>query len=151
MSHGGPNISLATVDSNCFSAGSCYYSAFAGDTNLYCYRGCSINLNNGGNSPSGNAAYTRIPYTSSFTKNQKADGGTTTSGFTTLFSVLQNGNTSINGCVGIGTSSINSTYGLQIVAGSYTTQLRLEGASEIKALSTGGTGSLSTQGSGQGV
>ena len=98
ISHGGPIINLATVDSNNYGA-STYYNTFAGDANIYSYWGVSINLNNGGNNPSGNAGYTRIPYTSSFTVNQKANGGTAGSGFTTLFTVAQNGN------VGIGTTN----------------------------------------------
>ena len=96
ISHSGPMINLATVDSNNYGTSS-YYNAFAGDTNIYSYWGVSINLNNGGNNPA-NAGYTRTPYTSSFTINQKANGGTASSGFTNLFTVLQSGN------VGIGTT-----------------------------------------------
>ena len=47
------------------------------------------------------AEYTGIPYTSTLTINQKANGGTATSGFTNLFTVLQNGKT------GVGTTAPN--------------------------------------------
>jgi len=96
--HNGPIIPLSTVDSNLYG-GSAIYNAFAGDSSIYSYWGVSINLNNAGNNPSSNAGYARIPYTSSFTINQRPVGGGAGSALTNLFTVLQNGN------VGIGTTS----------------------------------------------
>ena len=81
IAHGGPNISQSTIDSNNFG-NSCYYNAFAGDSHLYSYWGVSINLNNGGSNPSGNAGNARIANTSSFTINQKPVGGGAGSAFT---------------------------------------------------------------------
>jgi hypothetical protein len=71
----------------------------AGDSHLYSYWGVSINLNNGGANPSGNAGNARIANTASFTINQKPVGGGAGSAFTNLFTVLQSGN------VGIGTTT----------------------------------------------
>jgi len=96
--HNGPIIPLSTVDSNLYG-GCAIYNAFAGDSSIYSYWGVSINLNNAGNNPSSNAGYARIPYTSSFTINQRPVGGGAGSALTNLFTVLQNGN------VGIGTTS----------------------------------------------
>ena len=98
IQHNGPNLPLSTFDSNLYGYVS-YYNAFGGDSNLYSYWGVSINLNNAGNNPSSNAGYARIPYTSSFTINQRPVGGGAGSALTNLFTVLQNGN------VGIGTTS----------------------------------------------
>ena len=98
IAHGGPNISQSTIDSNNFG-NSCYYNAFAGDSHLYSFWGVSINLNNGGSNPSGNAGNARIANTASFTINQKSVGGGAGSAFTNLFTVLQGGN------VGIGTTT----------------------------------------------
>ena len=122
-------LSLATIDSNLFGDNS-YYNAAAGDTNIYSYWGVSINLNNGGNNPSGSATYARIANTSSFTINQKAVGGTATSGFTNLFTVLQNGNT------GIGTTNplqTLHTYGVSYL------QAKQAGVPSTGALGTDGT------------
>ena len=134
ISHSGPIINLATVDSNNYGTSS-YYNAFAGDTNIYSYWGVSINLNNGGNNPA-NAGYTRIPYTSSFTINQKANGGTASSGFTNLFTVLQSGN------VGIGT--LTPSYALEVYS---TTGLRINNTGK---LSINGTGNLEVDAPGVG-
>jgi len=114
ITHTGPNLSLATIDSNAYTS-SLYYNAFAGDTNIYSFWGVSINLNNGGVNPNGNTANARIPNTSSFTINQKSIGGTATSGFTTLFTVSQNGN------VGIGTTNNVSGNILDVRGGIFTT------------------------------
>ena len=103
IQHSGPNLSLATIDSNNYGNTS-YYNSFAGDSHLYSYWGLSVNLNSAGANPNPNSPYTRIPYTSSFTVNQKSVGGTATSGFTNLFTILQNGN------VGVGITNPSSIF-----------------------------------------
>jgi len=110
ISHSGPNILLSAVDINNFSTNN-FYNAFAGDTNIYSFWGVSINLNSSGGNPSGNATNARINRTSSFTINQKATGGTSTSGFATIFTVRQNGN------VGIGTTNPNSKLHIYEISG----------------------------------
>lgn len=105
ISHLGPNLPTATYDSNNF-ANSCLYNAFGGDTNIYSYWGVSINLNSAGQDPA-NATHSRIQYTSSFTVNQKANGGTATSGFTNLFTIYQNGNVNINGDLSFNKTNLN--------------------------------------------
>jgi len=71
--------------------------------------------------------------------------GTTTNLTGAIFNVY--GNSLFNGSIGIGTT-INTTYGIQIIPTTFTAQLRLEGGTGIKALSIGGTGSLSVDASG---
>ena len=66
-----------------------------------------------------------------------------TNGIYEAMRINSSGNAYFNGCVGIGTNTINSGYQLQLpYNASYATQLRCEGGSGIVPLSIGGNGSV---------
>jgi hypothetical protein len=101
---------LQAIDNSATSplGGSALMGLYAGDMMLRSFWGVSVDLNDGlyGDNPS--AAYTRIPATSSFTVNSRANATT----FNTLFTVKSNGNVLIGK-----TSQVNTGYKLD-VAGS---------------------------------
>ena len=66
-----------------------------------------------------------------------------TNGTTEAMHINSSGNTYFNGCVGIGTNTINTSYQLQLpYNATYTTQLRCEGGSGTIPLSIGGSGNI---------
>ena len=85
-------VSTTLAISDTYCTGGYINGINAGDINVYSYWGVAINLNAGGNNPSGVATQSRIPSTSSFTINKKSNGETT---YSTLFTVLQSGNVGI--------------------------------------------------------
>ena len=99
---------LANVDNQSttpFAVGTNILGLVAGDLMLRSYWGVSVDLNDGSQGDSPNASYSRIPNTTSFTINSR----TSSTAFTTLFAVRNNGNVLIGE-----TSPANPNYLLDV-------------------------------------
>ncbi len=109
---------LPTIDNSSttpLATGSNVFGLFSGDLMLRSYWGVSVDLNDGSQGDSGNnAAYTRIPNTSSFTINSR----TSPTAFTTLFAVRNNGNVLIGR-----TSQKNTSYKLDVNGPAHATSI----------------------------
>jgi hypothetical protein len=102
---------LSAVDNSSTSplpTGTNVFGLFSGDLILRSFWGVSVDLNDGSQGDNGNATYSRIPSSSSFTINSR----TSPTVFSTLFAVRNNGNVLIGK-----TTQTNTAYKLDVAGG----------------------------------